>query len=74
MPTRKTTKRTASPQDFVRKFSITPEVLPAREVVSLRIDVDVLRFWRSMGNGYQSKINELLRAYAVQNGMKGSRQ
>jgi uncharacterized protein (DUF4415 family) len=31
--------------------------------VTLRIDSDVLEFFRSEGEGYQTKINKLLRSY-----------
>ncbi|HEV2859921.1 MAG TPA: BrnA antitoxin family protein [Pyrinomonadaceae bacterium] len=60
-------------------FSDTPEVSPemfARAVVrhglkpvprkaqlTLRLDSDVLEWFRKQGQGYQTKINALLRAY-----------
>ena len=31
--------------------------------ITLRIDEDVLEFYRKQGRGYQTKINALLRAY-----------
>jgi uncharacterized protein (DUF4415 family) len=31
--------------------------------VSLRLDADVLRFFRSFGAGYQTRINEVLKAF-----------
>ncbi len=34
-----------------------------KEQVTLRIDADVLTWFRDQGKGYQSKINVLLRAY-----------
>lgn len=36
---------------------------PHKEQVSLRIDADVLDWFRSQGRGYQSRMNALLRAY-----------
>lgn len=36
---------------------------PAKEQVTLRIDGDVLEWFRAQGRGYQTKINALLRAY-----------
>ena len=54
---------------------ITPEVFakavvrrglttkPTKEQVTLRIDSDVLTWFREQGRGYQTKINALLRAY-----------
>jgi len=35
----------------------------AKEQIALRIDADVLRWFRSHGKGYQTQINALLRAY-----------
>ena len=34
-----------------------------KKQVTLRLDADVLRWFRSQGKGYQTKINALLRAY-----------
>jgi uncharacterized protein (DUF4415 family) len=34
-----------------------------KQQVTLRIDSDVLEFLRSEGEGYQTKINQLLRSY-----------
>jgi uncharacterized protein (DUF4415 family) len=34
-----------------------------KQQVTLRIDSDVLEFFRSEGEGYQTKINQLLRSY-----------
>lgn len=34
-----------------------------KEQVTLRLDADVLEWFRSQGKGYQTKINALLRAY-----------
>ena len=36
---------------------------PPKEQVTLRLDVDVLKWFRSQGQGYQTQINALLRAY-----------
>jgi uncharacterized protein (DUF4415 family) len=37
---------------------------PVRKAqITLRIDEDVLEFYRKQGRGYQTKINALLRAY-----------
>ena len=37
--------------------------IPKKEQITLRVDSDVLRWFRSQGKGYQTKINDLLRAY-----------
>ncbi|MFL6646751.1 MAG: BrnA antitoxin family protein, partial [Sulfurifustaceae bacterium] len=34
-----------------------------KEQVTLRLDADVLKWFRSRGRGYQTQINALLRAY-----------
>ncbi len=37
--------------------------LPRKQQLTLRIDKDVLEFFKEQGRGYQTKINQLLRAY-----------
>jgi uncharacterized protein (DUF4415 family) len=37
--------------------------IPKKALVSLRIDADVLEWFRAQGAGYQSRMNALLRAY-----------
>ncbi len=37
---------------------------PIKKSVTLRLDVDVLESFKSLGKGYQTKINEVLRDYA----------
>lgn len=36
---------------------------PAKEAISLRVDPDVLAFFRRAGPGYQTRMNDVLRAY-----------
>lgn len=36
---------------------------PPKEQISIRIDEDVLKFFRGMGKGYQTRINAVLRAF-----------
>lgn len=53
-----------TPEQFAR--SVLHEGLPAAPVktqVTLRIDSDVLAWFRQRGKGYQTRINALLRAY-----------
>ncbi len=45
---------------FVRKGF---KVIPPKKQLTLRIDQDVIDFFRTQGQGYQTKINQLLRAY-----------
>lgn len=37
------------------------ELKPRKEVVTLRLDADLVSVLRSLGKGYQTKINETLR-------------
>jgi uncharacterized protein (DUF4415 family) len=42
-------------------------VIPARKkAISIRIDEDVLDFFKSQGDGYQRRINAVLRSYMQQ--------
>ena len=36
---------------------------PPKQPVTLRIDADVLAFFKAEGQGYQTRINQLLRKY-----------
>jgi len=49
-----------------RNFLPPPEELKKAKtkiVTTIRLDADVLEWFRSMGAGYQTKINAVLRAY-----------
>lgn len=37
--------------------------LPPKQQITLRLDADVLEWFRGLGMGYQTQINALLRAY-----------
>ncbi|MER3483417.1 MAG: hypothetical protein C4332_10000 [Meiothermus sp.] len=53
-----------TPEEFARavvRQGLKPK--PPKELVSLRIDQDVLEWFRARGKGYQTQINALLRAY-----------
>ena len=39
------------------------DVRESKLAVSLRLDADVLRFFRGFGSGYQTRINEVLKAF-----------
>ncbi|HEU4625368.1 MAG TPA: BrnA antitoxin family protein [Steroidobacteraceae bacterium] len=46
-----------------------------KEQITLRIDADVLAWFRAQGKGYQTRINRLLRAYMEAHvGKKGARR
>jgi uncharacterized protein (DUF4415 family) len=53
-----------SPQAFARlMIRRGSKPLPKKELFSMRIDADVLAWFRALGEGYQSRMNALLRAY-----------
>ena len=44
-------------------LAVTPR--PGKVAVSVRLDADVLAFFRADGRGYQTRINAVLRSYMV---------
>jgi len=53
-----------TPEQFARAIArkgLKP--LPLKQQVTLRIDADVLQWFKDQRKGYQSRINALLRAY-----------
>jgi uncharacterized protein (DUF4415 family) len=53
-----------TPERFARavvREGLAP--LRGKEQITLRLDSDVLVWFRAQGKGYQTKINSLLRAY-----------
>lgn len=49
------------PDDFWTEAELVPPVL--KEPISLRVDTDVLEWFRARGPRYQSRMNAVLRAY-----------
>lgn len=49
-----------------------PQVAPTKVLTSLRLDADVLAHFKSSGAGYQSRINDALRAVVKRNQMNRS--
>ena len=41
---------------------------PSKQQITIRLDGDVLTWFRAQGNGYQTRINSLLRAYMEAHG------
>lgn len=41
-----------------------PQKKPTKELISLRVDRDVVEVYRSTGRGWQARANEALRTYA----------
>ena len=44
---------------------------PEKVQISLRVDSDVLEWYKSQGPKYQTRMNEVLRAAAFRNGADG---
>jgi uncharacterized protein (DUF4415 family) len=69
--------RTSPPelQDFPPDFWKEAEVVwpVAKEAISLRVDRDVLEWFRAQGPRYQSRMNAVLRTYMTQAGRRRSR-
>lgn len=52
------------PAAFARAYARHgPKAAPKKALLSLRIDGDVIEWFRAQGPGYQSRMNALLRAY-----------
>ena len=53
-----------TPEMFARSIARkTLKPVPRKALLSLRVDCDVIEWFRSQGPGYQSRMNALLRAY-----------
>jgi uncharacterized protein (DUF4415 family) len=53
-----------TPQMFARAVASQGlKTVPKKALISLRIDADVIEWFRQQGAGYQSRMNALLRAY-----------
>lgn len=44
-------------------FSQAELRLPMKKTITIRLDADVLEWFKSQGQGYQTRINNLLRKY-----------
>ncbi|MFJ4068221.1 BrnA antitoxin family protein [Pseudomonas sp. NPDC089996] len=47
-------------EDFFREAELR---VPAKQTVTIRLDSDVLAWFKEQGSGYQTRINQLLRQY-----------
>jgi uncharacterized protein (DUF4415 family) len=59
----------SNPDDAMQRIEWATTELPMpkrKEHTNLRIDADVLAFFRGQGRGYQTKINAVLRSYVEQ--------
>jgi uncharacterized protein (DUF4415 family) len=65
----------ADPDDAMEEagWATTELPMPKRKVhTNLRIDADVLAYFREQGKGYQTKINAVLRSYVEQVTRRGT--
>ena len=46
-----------------------PQRSPTKELISLRVDRDVVAAYRATGTGWQTRANEALKAYAKKSGL-----
>jgi uncharacterized protein (DUF4415 family) len=70
--------------DFSDTAELTPEMfaraivrrglkpLPRKEQLTIRVDSDVLEWYKKQGPGYQTRINALLRAYMQEHPRKSA--
>lgn len=68
--------------DFSDTLELTPEMfaravvrrglkpVPRKVQLTIRVDRDVLKWYRRQGRGYQTRINALLRAYMQESGSR----
>ncbi|HEX7026437.1 MAG TPA: BrnA antitoxin family protein [Gammaproteobacteria bacterium] len=47
-------------EEFLRDQDLRP---PRKQTITIRLDADVLDWFRRQGRGYQTRINKLLRSY-----------
>jgi uncharacterized protein (DUF4415 family) len=56
-------------EDFWKKAKIV--MPPVKETMTIRLDADVLEWFRRQGKGYQTRINAILRSYMRAQGDAG---
>ena len=44
-----------------------PQAAPTKVLTTIRLDIDVLEFFKAQGSGYQSRINDTLRKVVQRN-------
>ena len=57
-------KRRQVPGDWHRLHETAPCV-PRKRSLTIRLDEDMIRFFRGLGRGYQARMNGVLRAYML---------
>lgn len=58
--------------ETARRLPPSASLKEAKQQITLRIDADVLKWFRASGSGYQSRMNAVLKAYAQTHGGHGS--
>jgi uncharacterized protein (DUF4415 family) len=61
-------KPIADPEAIIRRGR--PRKPDAKEAISLRVDPDVLEVFRAMGDGWQTQMNAVLKAYVLNDPLK----
>ena len=56
---------------FWRNARLVLPTEPGKEVVTLRLDRDLLKWLKGRGRGYQTRINAILRAYMLSEDRRG---
>ena len=58
--------------DAIRRYrgQRGPQKSPTKELVSLRVDREVVEAYRATGPGWQTRANQALRAYATKGGLE----
>ena len=59
--------------DAIRRYrgQRGPQKNPTKELISLRVDRDIVAAYRATGAGWQTRANEALRVYATTTGLRG---
>lgn len=52
-------------RDFTAEIKKTNENPDAKKIITIRLDRDILAFFKAQGEGYQTRINEVLREYMM---------
>lgn len=64
----------ATPEMFARAvLRRNFKVIPRKKQLTLRVDSDVIDWYKNQGPGYQTRINSLLRAYMKEHQRNGAR-
>jgi uncharacterized protein (DUF4415 family) len=54
-------EQTSMNNDTESSAQRAPSSMPLKQIVTIRLDVDMLNWFKSAGPGYQTRINQILR-------------